>query len=59
MNPAPCGVKGGESPGEKSSEHLLVFADYRKPGGAVELTCYTVRFLLPATKVRKKREVHV
>lgn len=35
MNPAPCGAEGGERPGEKSPKHLLVFADYRKPGGAV------------------------
>lgn len=38
MNPAPCGAKRGESPGQKkkkSPKHLPVFTDYRKPGGAV------------------------
>lgn len=35
MNPAPCGAEGGERPGQKSPKLLLVFADYRKPGGAV------------------------
>lgn len=39
MNPAPCGAEGGECPGEKSPKHLLVFADYRKPGGAVRGSC--------------------
>lgn len=35
MNPAPCGVEGGECPGEKSPKHLLALTDYRKPGGSV------------------------
>lgn len=35
MNPAPCGAKGGECPGEKSPKHLLASGDYRKPGGSI------------------------
>lgn len=48
MNPAPRSAEGGEDHGEKSSKHSLVFADYRKTWGLLDLYLLSrcaVRFL--------------
>lgn len=67
MNPAQCDAEGGERPRQKRPKHLLVFADYRKPGGAVLSSCRVdspyhsdpTEAPMAATKGRKEGKVHV
>lgn len=65
MNPAPCGAEGGACPGQKSPKRLLVFADYRKPGGAVLRSCrvdslqlrFLLRHVMASTTGKKEKSI--